>query len=270
MIMLVDGDVLCYNACKPRWQEKVKNNTNMIHLDEEGNQIPLVFTEEENKQYLKASWKCLKENLKGMKQELFADAFRIAVKGEGNFRDTVFPEYKANRKKAINPIFPFVEKLRKKLVADGHAVPSDGREADDLLRIWAEELRAENEEFIVCSVDKDLLCITGKHYRMHTKVIEEVSEEMALRVFYEQLLKGDPTDNIPGLPRVGDVTAKKLLKDFKTEEAFQEVVVSQYFQIYQEHWKEMLELNGHLLYLQKHFNDKFEVDSWPIVSFFNE
>ena len=53
-------------------------------------------------------------------------------------------------------------------------------------------------------------CIPGKHWLMHKKEMIVVSEEDAMRHYYQQLLKGDPTDNIPGVPRVGEVKAAKI------------------------------------------------------------
>ena len=156
--------------------------------------------------------------------------------------------------------------LRKLAVAEDYAIESVGREADDLLRIWAEQARAAGDPYIICSIDKDLKCIPGKHFLMHKKEIIEISELEALRHYYEQLLKGDPTDNIPGVPRVGQVKAEKILAPFNTEQEFQEQVVEQYLMAYgEDKWKDYLLSNAKMIHLQKHESDYFSFDSWPII-----
>ena len=51
-IAIIDGDVLCYQACKPRWEKKVKIQDGMsfVSLDDDGKRIPLEFTKDEDRQ----------------------------------------------------------------------------------------------------------------------------------------------------------------------------------------------------------------------------
>lgn len=270
MIAIIDGDVLCYQACLPRWEKKarIQDGFNYISLDEHGKKIPLEFTKEENRKYLEDSWARLQKDLKELLETVFCTEYLMAVKGPGNYRNLMYPEYKLNRHADPTKQNEFVPILRKLAVHEDLAIESDGREADDLMRIWAEQAIAAGDDYIICSIDKDLKCIPGKHYLMHKdkKHTIVVSPEEAMRHYYEQLLKGDPTDNIPGVPRVGDVKATKLLAPFTTEYDFQTQVVEQYLIAYGEDlWKDYLLSNAKMIHLQKHPNDYFSFDNWPLV-----
>lgn len=267
-IAIIDGDVLCYQACKARWEKKAKieNGVSFIPLDSNGKRVPLEWTKEEDRIYLQESWENLQKDLNNLLDKVFCSEYLMAVKGQGNFRNRLYPEYKLNRHADPNKQNYFVPVLRQLAVAEDLAVPSDGREADDLMRIWSEECRSTGEDYIICSIDKDLKCIPGKHFLMHKELFISISEEEAKRHYYEQLLKGDPTDNIPGVPRVGEVKARKILESATTEEEFQERVVEQYLIAYgEEQWKDYLLSNGKMIYLQKHRNDYFNINSWPII-----
>lgn len=267
-IAIIDGDVLCYQACKPRWEKKAKfeNGTAKIMLDSEGKRIPLEWTKEEDRQYLEESWENFKIDLRLLLDTVYCEEYLMTVRGENNFRNYLYPEYKLNRHADPNKQNHFVPILRKLAAAEDLAIEAHGREADDLMRIWAEQCKAHEIDYVICSIDKDLRCIPGKHWLMHHKKLIQVSNEEALRHYYEQLLKGDPTDNIPGVPRVGEVKASKILAPYNTEEEFQEQVVEQYLIAYgEEHWKDYLLSNGKMIHLQKHPDDYFTLENWPIV-----
>jgi 5'-3' exonuclease len=158
-----------------------------------------------------------------------------------------------------------VPALRKLAVKSELAIPAVGCEADDLMRTWAGQVERAGHEYIICSIDKDLLCIPGKHYRMREKKLITVSHEEAMRHYYEQLLKGDGVDNIPGIPGIGVVKATKILKDCKNEGEFQETVVGQYLASYGDDWYSHLLSNAKLIHLQHHPDDYFSFENWPVV-----
>jgi 5'-3' exonuclease len=146
-------------------------------------------------------------------------------------------------------------------------------EADDLLYIWRNEALERGETPIIASIDKDLLCISGKHYRFprgnlyeqgsrDPSLIIDVDEESALRNYYTQLLTGDSTDNIPGLPQVGAVRAKAILSDCNSEEDMQFMVCYAYKEILGESWKEKLMLTGQLITILPHRGFEFSIDNW--------
>jgi hypothetical protein len=267
MLAIIDGDVLAYQACRPRWEKKarIEDGVSYIQLDWDGKRIPLEWTKEEDKLYLQESWENFKKDLEELLEIVYADDFVSAVKGENNFRNLIMPSYKMNRHSDPNKQNQFVPIIRKLAVAEDLAIEAIDREADDLIRTWAEEARLHSKDYIVCSIDKDLRCIPGKHYIMNKKIFMDVSEEQALFNYYFQLLKGDQTDNIRGVPGVGDVKATRILNGCADEEEYQEAVVEQYMLAYGEDWHTQLLVNGRLLHIQKTHNDYFRVNEWPVV-----
>lgn len=276
MIAIIDGDVLAYNACESRYDVPMHGEVK-IELDPEtGERKVLSFTKEQDRKYLEKCWAKFEEKLQQLLESVYCTNYLMAVKGPDNFRNLMYPEYKMNRHKDPTKTNHFVPILRKLAVVHGYAVEAYGREADDLMRIWAEEARAAGDDFIVCSIDKDLKCIPGKFYRMPIYdwmgniksggTITDITEANATRHYYEQLLKGDPTDNIPGVPRVGEIKAAKILQPYTTIEEFQERVVEEYFAAYgEDDWLGYLLSNGKMIHLQKDANDYFNCADWKIV-----
>ena len=267
-LALIDGDVLAYHACKPRWEAKSKmRGVNYVSLDWDGSKIPLEFSKEEDAKYMEQSWNNFQNGLRLLIEESWSDDYLMAVKGKDNYRYDVYEDYKAPRhiaqEKKPNEVVPA---LRELAVMSDLAIASHGREADDMLRIWANESRAINQEYVICSIDKDLLCIPGLHFNMKHKTLTEITLSQANRHYYEQLLKGDPTDNIPGVKGVGNVKAAKLISHVDTVEEFQEIVVETYIEVYGEvAWENELLANGKMIHLQEHAEDYFNFSNWPIV-----
>ena len=230
-------------------------------LDEDGNTIRPEFTEEEDAEYLRVAWSNFQNKVYKICNKFWTNDFFMAVGNREHFRSEMYPEYKVNRNPK-NVLGKFVTPLRELAVYEGLAVFAQDREADDYIRTWAEECRQVGEDFIVCSVDKDLKCIPGKHYNPSTEKLVEVSEEEATRFFYEQLLMGDRTDNIPGLEGVGPIKAKRFLAECNHEKEYQKVVMDLYQAYYDDEWKDYLLSNAKLLYIQKHLNDFFSLEGW--------
>lgn len=267
VLLIIDGDVLAYQACKPRWQTKAKilGGTSYVSLDEDGNKIPLEYTAEEDAEYLERSWGNFKKDLELILDEHWTDNYLMAVKGPDNFRNILYPDYKLNRHKPEVKQNKFVPVIRKLAIKEGLAIDSEGREADDLMRIWAGEAANHDVDYIICSIDKDLRCIPGKHHNLKTKVTDFVSQWEADRFYYQQLISGDPTDNIPGVPGIAAIKAAKALAGATTIEELQEVTVNMYIKAYGDEWKDYLLANGKLIHLQEDYHNYFQVSHWPIV-----
>lgn len=127
------------------------------------------------------------------------------------FRDDVKSDYKANRKDLRRPA-----NLQgcKDWLTDLHGAQTvDGYEADDLLSIRALQLWKEGKIPVIVTLDKDLDQVEGFHYNWVKNLLYFTKREESLRNLYVQLLMGDKTDNIPGIPRVGLITAKKILDE---------------------------------------------------------
>ena len=133
-----------------------------------------------------------------------------AVKGKGNYRKDLSPDYKAKRPELDKDVRDKLNYLHKHAVSKG-AIQADGMEADDLVSIWAREALDRKEEYVICGIDKDLLQIPGHHYNYGKDTWQLINEEEALHNLYIQCLTGDNTDNIPGLKGIGPKKAAKIL-----------------------------------------------------------
>jgi 5'-3' exonuclease len=119
-------------------------------------------------------------------------------------------------------------------------------EADDYLGI------NQHESSIICSIDKDLLQVPGKHYNIVKKEFYEIDEETGFRNFYTQLLTGDTSDNIKGIAGIGPVKAKKALTGYFTEQGMFSVVREMYQN------DEWMIMNGQCLWILRSLDDSFK------------
>ena len=133
---------------------------------------------------------------------------RIYLSGRDNFRYAVgkTKPYKGNRATMVRP--RFLDYCKKYLVEKYKAFECHGYEADDGI---ATDMTINGA--IHCGIDKDILQIAGRHYNYVNKEWQEVDEEQAVITLYRQVLMGDASDNVPGLPRVGAKTAEKIILD---------------------------------------------------------
>jgi len=277
-IVLFDGDVVAYLACESRVRGKsildiIKEEYRdelLKQLEIHGDTLKLLslgdiqFTPEQDVAYFEKAWANFNRIINETMEFFFADNKRIAVKGDGNFRDDIYPDYKANRRVVPEKRNNFVPMLRERAVREGLAVPAHAKEADDLIRMWHTEL-CDTHEIVIAGGDKDFKCMHGRHYTLKTRTLFSVTKPEATKFFYSQLLQGDPTDNIKGVPKVGPKKADALLEPLTEETEYQELAVRAYYQAYGPRWKEELTLNGRLVYLLKAEDDIFSIDKWPAV-----
>jgi DNA polymerase I len=127
------------------------------------------------------------------------------------FRRTLDPNYKNGR--AEKPVG--YAAFRNELLGEPNCSVFKEIEADDIISITARNNLLEGRPYVVCSVDKDLRQVPGKHYwPWHpnpARVMTSVSVEEAEANFWRQALQGDSGDKVPGCPGVGEVTARKTL-----------------------------------------------------------
>ncbi len=203
----------------------------------------------------------------GTLAETEATEFSIFLSGPTNFRYSIYPEYKANRKQSRPK---HLADLKQYVTDKYKAVTSDNCEADDLLGI--EQCKDEGKT-IICSLDKDLRMIPGMHYSFETggtsvlgkswvkpSEIVYVPSEQALYNFYYQVLVGDPADNVKGAAGIGKVKAKAILKNCKDEKDMFEAV-SDHFS----HEDELL-MVGQCLWIFRKENDNIG-DRWKELGF---
>ena len=140
------------------------------------------------------------------------------------FRNTLYPEYKANRPELpedLRPQFPLTrEATRAFNVA---CLETEGYEADDIIATLAREAVKAGGSCTIISSDKDLMQLIGPGIDMFdpmkTKAIgpDEVMEKFGVgpdRVIDVQSLAGDSVDNVPGAPGIGLKTAALLINEY--------------------------------------------------------
>lgn len=140
-----------------------------------------------------------------------ATEYRIFLNGEDNFRDsiaTIIP-YKGNRDNSRRP--HHFQSLKDYMVKEHDAKYIERAEADDGCSMAQYYYRARGIESIIVSQDKDLRMVPGEYYNLPKDQLGVVEPDDGLKWFYKQILMGDPTDNIPGIYRVGPKAADKII-----------------------------------------------------------
>lgn len=269
-LAIIDGDVLAYNAFRPRWHTKRKrgHDGKAIQIyDENGVRIPIEYSAKENAMYFLESWENFKADVKALLDTVYCTDYVLAVANAQapTTRYSLFPEYKANRSSSQPELKPLVADMRRMIVTDGYGIYADNCETDDFISIWAHECMSVNRDYVICSIDKDLLCLPGKHYRIHKKEYTNVDPETGMRFYYQQIISGDPTDNIAGVPGLGPIKSERIIAGCADEAAMQEAVVDAYLSAFGDDWEKQLHLNGTMIYLKKTHDDNFTFDHWPVV-----
>ena len=142
------------------------------------------------------------------------------------FRNDIFSSYKANRPPMPDDLRSQIEPV--KLICKAIGFPLliiDGVEADDVIATVAEKAKNRNLKCVISSLDKDLMQLVEdpKVSMMNTMTHQIFDEEKVLDKFGVKpsqirdllALTGDSSDNIPGIPKVGQKTAAKWLNEFE-------------------------------------------------------
>jgi len=135
-----------------------------------------------------------------------------------NFRNQIYPAYKANREETPPELIPQFSLIRKACEAfDVPHIEKEGYEADDLIATYA---HSQPGEVTIVSSDKDLMQLVGGTIRMFDPMknriigVDEVKEKFGVppeQVVDVQALAGDSSDNVPGVPGIGVKTAAELI-----------------------------------------------------------
>jgi 5'-3' exonuclease len=231
MIAFIDGDVTLYQAC---W----------------GNDT------------LEEAKKKLDEILQSIVETIFCDDYLIAVGGPNNWRETFYVDYKRSPSRLASKKnkAEYFDQLKAYLASKENSVLTDGFEADDLIRIWTTQAEEAGDPFVLCTIDKDLDCVPGYHFNFgRTEKFYIVTPDEGDAHYWKQILMGDNVDNIPGLPKVGPVTANKILADCDTTTKRKEAVIGAYKEKYGDKWKDYLLANGRLIHIWRHIDDHFMI-----------
>ena len=146
-------------------------------------------------------------------------------KGGSIARNEMFPEYKANRDEtpeAIKIAVPYIEQILRAMHIP--ILVKEGYEADDVIGTLAKQAEKQGYQTFMVTPDKDFAQLVSENIFMYrprfgggyeTWGVKEVQENFEIERPEQVIdflgMKGDAIDNIPGLPGVGDKTAKKFL-----------------------------------------------------------
>lgn len=221
MLVLIDGDIIRYSVGFAAEGEPLENCLHSVKL--------------------------MIENICRQTQ---ADEYEVFLTGKGNYREEVatIKPYKGNRDSSHKPTH--FEAIKEYLIKVHGAVVVDGMEADDAMGI------AQTKGTCIASIDKDMDMIAGWHYNWRKDLVYQVTPEEADRNFYKQLLTGDSTDNIQGVPGIGPKKAENVLDrhtDFNSglhEEDLYWNILELYSLHYEKPFEAMME-NATLLWIQR-------------------
>jgi len=142
------------------------------------------------------------------------------------FRDELFAEYKAHRPPMPDDLVSQVQPLKELVVAMGFPlIEIAGVEADDVIGTLARTAAQAGYRVVISTGDKDMAqLVDGQITLINTmteKALDRSGVEKKFGVTPEQIvdwlaLVGDKSDNIPGVPKVGPVTATKWLAEYGT------------------------------------------------------
>lgn len=196
-VLLLDADIFCFQIASAAEKEiDWGDDFWTLHSD------------------LNASKAALHATVDHLQEKLDADEVLLCFTDAVNFRKSVYPEYKANRKGVRKPL-AYKELVQyAKEAFETFTRPT--LEADDVMGILATwPAFRPGKRVIIVSEDKDLKTIGGAWLFNPAKHEEPVFNDPkeAERYFLEQTLTGDTTDGYPGCPGIGPDTAKEILEN---------------------------------------------------------
>lgn len=256
MKCLIDADILAYEcAFAGQFKDELSGDLIMKDFDNVEDHLEMklreiqeeTFADEPPTLYLTGDNK-----LGRLLKRDFSPNFRIAA--------AVTKPYKGNRK-SEKPLH--FDNIRAFMLSRYDTIVADGCEADDMLAM------AQTDKTVICSTDKDLRQIPGRHYSwsvgqrpsipMYTvdslgelKLIEGKTKKLwmtGMKCFYAQLLMGDVVDNIQGIPGVGPVGAYNLLNEATSELELYRLVRARYMEEWPEDGIQKLKEHAALIWI---------------------
>lgn len=150
-------------------------------------------------------------------------------KSAPTFRHEAFAEYKAHRKPMPDGLSEQIDRIRELVRAFGIPIYElPGYEADDVIGTISRQAEKAGYEVLIVTGDRDSLQLVDDQVsvllpdqaesikRYGPKEVEEKYGFKPAQVIDYKALRGDPSDNIPGVPGIGDKTATKLIQEFGT------------------------------------------------------
>lgn len=138
------------------------------------------------------------------------------------FRDDIYKEYKANRPPMPDELREQIEPIHAIIQAMGLPIlVIEGVEADDVIGTLARQANEQQRDVVVSTGDKDMAQLVGPHVTLVNTMTDTIMDVEGVKQKFEipaehvidyLALMGDKVDNIPGVPGVGEKTAKGLIQ----------------------------------------------------------
>lgn len=194
--LLIDGDIVAY-----RYSSTVEQEVDW------GDDVWSLWSDAKEAKQL------ILQYLDHLVEATAADDFVFTFSDKDNFRKTIYPDYKSNRKGKRKPTC--YKGVKTWLESEYKSIEMPGLEGDDVMGILATS--GKYEETVIVSEDKDMKTIPGLLWR--AAEMEDISEEYADYYHLYQTLVGDPTDGYKGCKGIGDKRATDILSKDPTWEA---------------------------------------------------
>lgn len=191
--ILIDSDIVAYKSAaihqvEYQWDE----NTKSIFVDED------------------LAKEHIEDTIDGYADKLNATRIIVCLTDKTNFRKSVLPSYKANRKDLEKPIL--LDSLKEHLKETYESYIRPSLEADDVMGILSTSKKIISGKKIIISEDKDMETIPGYLFNPRKdKKPRYITEEDADIKFFTQVLTGDTVDGYKGCKGIGAVKAKKII-----------------------------------------------------------
>ena len=187
--LLIDGDIIVY-----RYASTVEQEVDW------GDDVWSLWSDAKEAKQL------ILQYLEHLVEMTAADDFIFCFSDKDNFRKTILPSYKSNRKGKRKPVC--YKGVKSWIESEYENITMPNLEGDDVMGILATS--GKYEETVIVSEDKDMKTIPGLLWR--NAELENISEEDADYFHLYQTLVGDSTDGYSGLKGVGDKRANVLLE----------------------------------------------------------
>jgi len=140
------------------------------------------------------------------------------------FRSKIYSEYKTNRPPMPDDMPPQIDRIEQ--ILEAMKIPVlriDGFEADDVIGTIAKKASMEGIDTYICAKDKDMYQLVDDHiYIFDMKKGETLDDDTLYEKYKIQpehfidvlALQGDTSDNVPGVPLIGEMNAIKLIQRF--------------------------------------------------------
>lgn len=167
--------------------------------------------------------------LAGLCRDRKPDYIAVIFDAKGpTFRNKIYDQYKAARKPMPDTLIPQISSIKD--IVRGFGIPvleKEGMEADDIIGTLAGTYAQKGIEVVIVSGDKDFMQLVSDDIIMIDTMKDKIYDIEGVRQRFgvdpEKVveilgLMGDASDNIPGVPGVGEKTALKLIREFGTVE----------------------------------------------------